>query len=157
MISHRSTIAMLASILVSGDSALAFAPPLTSVSCSHSPSASVTPTTLMMTNRRNFLTDFSSKVAVAITLVGTAAAGSSPSAFALDFDSFEKGEIASDTAKCDPKKDPKCIPKLTSDEALCQYGGGGEARGEACMRVRKAGGKLPEIKKEKSLGGAYAM
>jgi len=76
---------------------------------------------------------------------------------ALDFDAFEKGEIAEDTAKCDPKRDPKCIPKLSKDEALCQYGGGGDARGEACMRVRKAGGKLPEVKKEKSLGGAYAM
>ncbi|KAL3770917.1 hypothetical protein ACHAWU_003226 [Discostella pseudostelligera] len=160
MISHRSTISILASILVLGNSALAFAPPPT-----HAQSASMTPTTttLMMTksssnsNRRNFLNDFSSKVAAAITLVGTTTAASSPSAYALDFDSFERGEIASDTAKCDPKKDPKCIPKLTSDEALCQYGGGGEARGEACMRVRKAGGKLPEIKKEKSLGGAYAM
>ncbi len=76
---------------------------------------------------------------------------------ALDFDAFERGEIATDTAKCDPKKDPKCIPKLSSDEALCQYGGGGNARGEACMRVRAAGGKLPTVKKEKSLGGAYAM
>jgi len=46
---------------------------------------------------------------------------------------------------------------LLEDEALCQYGSSGEARGEACLRVRKAGGKLPEVKKEKSLGGAYAM
>jgi hypothetical protein len=48
-------------------------------------------------------------------------------------------------------------PKLTSDEALCQYGGGGNARGEACKRVRAEGGVLPTVKKEKSLGGAYAM
>ena len=46
---------------------------------------------------------------------------------------------------------------LPEDETLCQYGSSGEARGEACLRVRKAGGKLPEVKKEKSLGGAYAM
>ena len=154
--SRRSPFLIFASILLSGYCALAF-----SVSSSHSPSASLT-TVLMTTKtssnntRRNFLSHISPKVAVAIVLVGPTA--SSPqSAYALDFDAFEKGEIATDTAKCDPKKDPKCIPKLSSDEALCQYGGGGNARGEACMRVRKAGGKLPEIKKEKSLGGAYAM
>ena len=78
-------------------------------------------------------------------------------AHALDYDAFEKGIITNDTAKCDPKRDPKCIPKLTSDEALCQYGGGGNARGEACKRVRAEGGVLPTVKKEKSLGGAYAM
>ncbi len=102
-------------------------------------------------SRRNFLTNLAPLAgAAAFTVM------SNP-ALALDFDAFEKSEIASDTAKCDPKKDPKCIPKLSKDEALCQYGGGGQARGEACMRVRKAGGTLPEIKKEKSLGGAYAM
>mmetsp|Transcript_26969 Transcript_26969/g.48974 ORF Transcript_26969/g.48974 Transcript_26969/m.48974 type:complete len:88 (+) Transcript_26969:401-664(+) len=79
------------------------------------------------------------------------------SANALDFDAFEKGIVETDTQKCDPKRDPKCIPKLSDDEALCQYGGGGNARGEACRRVKNAGGKLPEVKKEKSLGGAYAM
>ena len=101
-------------------------------------------------SRRDFLTNLAPLVAgAAVTFVTPAQA--------LDFDAFEKGEIASDTAKCDPKKDSKCIPKLSKDEALCQYGGGGQARGEACMRVKKAGGKLPEIKKEKSLGGAYAM
>lgn len=154
MNSRRSPLIAVASILFSGNYALAFAPPPT---CG-SPSAPSTTTMMMNNNRRNFLNHFSSKVAVAITLVGTTTVSSPPqSAYALDFESFEKGEIASDTAKCDPKKDPKCIPKLSSDEALCQYGGGGNARGEACMRVRKAGGKLPEIKKEKSLGGAYAM
>ena len=79
------------------------------------------------------------------------------SANALDFDAFEKAEEDKDQKNCNPKLDPKCIPKLTDDEALCQYGGGGRARGEACMRIKKAGGKLPEVKKEKSLGGAYAM
>jgi hypothetical protein len=45
----------------------------------------------------------------------------------------------------------------TADEALCQYGKSGQARGEACQRVKNLGGKLPEINKVKSLGGAYAM
>jgi hypothetical protein len=76
---------------------------------------------------------------------------------ALDFDAFEKGLVESDTKNCNPKLDPKCIPKLTPDEALCQYGKSGQARGEACMRVKQAGGKLPGVTKEKSLGGAYAM
>ena len=76
---------------------------------------------------------------------------------ALDFDAFEKGLVEADTKNCNPKLDPKCIPKLTPDEALCQYGKSGQARGEACQRVKKAGGKLPEVTKEKSLGGAYAM
>jgi hypothetical protein len=107
------------------------------------------------TTRRGFM-----KIAVGSSMIsfgGLLSSSSSQVVNALDFDAFEKGEIATDTAKCDPKKDPKCIPKLSSDEALCQYGGGGNARGEACMRVRAAGGKLPTVKKEKSLGGAYAM
>lgn len=107
----------------------------------------------MSSGRRSFLGEFS-KAAAAVVLVGFADANA---AGALDFDAFEKNEVAQDTAKCDPKRDPKCIPKLSEDEALCQYGGGGKARGEACMRIKKAGGKLPEVKKEKSLGGAYAM
>ena len=106
----------------------------------------------MMNNRRNFINNIS-KVATGALVVGI----TSSTANALDFDSFANSEIESDTKSCDPKKDPKCIPKLSEDEALCQYGSSGEARGEACLRVRKAGGKLPEVKKEKSLGGAYAM
>ena len=105
----------------------------------------------MTADRRNFLNNIS-KVAAGAVLVGFG-----NNANALDFDAFEKGEIANDTAKCDPKKDPKCIPKLTEDEALCQYGGSGQKRGEACRRVKQAGGALPEVKKERSLGGAYAM
>ena len=112
-----------------------------------------------LASRRNFLADLlhPRMAAGSALLAAVLAYASADAADALDFDAFEKGEIASDTAKCDPKRDPKCIPKLSSDEALCQYGGGGNARGEACMRVRAGGGKLPTVKKEKSLGGAYAM
>jgi len=46
---------------------------------------------------------------------------------------------------------------LTQDEALCKYGQNGEARGEACKRVKAAGGSLPSQNQGKSLGGAYAM
>ena len=109
---------------------------------------------MMNADRRSFLHNVS-KVASAAMVVSFT--GGNNVVNALDMDAFVNSEIANDTAKCDPKKDPKCIPKLSKDEALCQYGGGGNARGEACMRVRKAGGKFPEVKKEKSLGGAYAM
>lgn len=77
---------------------------------------------------------------------------------ALDMDAFMNSELESDTKNCDPKRDPKCIPKLSADEALCKYGQSGEARGEACKRVKKAGGTLPSAQPQgKSLGGAYAM
>ena len=91
-----------------------------------------------------------------LLFAGTAAMAASP-AFALDMDAFVNSELDSDTKNCDPKKDPKCIPKLSADEALCKYGQSGEARGEACKRVKKAGGELPGATKTKSLGGAYAM
>jgi len=65
--------------------------------------------------------------------------------------------LEADKKNCNPKLDPKCAPKLSADEAMCQYGQSGEARGEACKRVKAAGGKMPSVKKEKSLGGAYAM
>lgn len=65
--------------------------------------------------------------------------------------------MESDKKNCDPKRDPKCIPKLTEDEALCKYGQSGNARGEACKRVKQGGGALPGQQKVKSLGGAYAM
>jgi hypothetical protein len=59
---------------------------------------------------------------------------------------------------CDPKRDSKCIPKLSPDEALCKYGQSGNARGEACKRVKESGGVLPQsLGPVKSLGGAYAM
>jgi len=82
----------------------------------------------------------------------------SSQASALDMDSFVNSELESDKKNCDPKRDPKCIPKLTPDEALCKYGQSGEKRGEACKRVKAAGGQVPDIKSQgKSLGGAYAM
>jgi hypothetical protein len=132
-------------LLSGGNSAMAFTSPISS------PTRSSATSMNMSNNRRDFLANLAPLVAgAAFTVV------SSP-AQALDFEAFANSEIANDTKKCDPKLDPKCIPKLSDDEALCQYGGGGKARGEACMRVKKAGGKLPEVKKEKSLGGAYAM
>mmetsp|Transcript_21528 Transcript_21528/g.31846 ORF Transcript_21528/g.31846 Transcript_21528/m.31846 type:complete len:161 (-) Transcript_21528:2718-3200(-) len=77
---------------------------------------------------------------------------------ALDMDSFVNSELESDQKNCDPKRDPKCIPKLTPDQALCKYGQSGDKRAEACANVKKAGGAMPDIKSQgKSLGGAYAM
>ena len=67
-------------------------------------------------------------------------------------------QLDNDQKNCDPKKDPKCIPQLSHDEALCQYGQSGNARSEACKRVKASGKKLPDAKPQgKSLGGAYAM
>lgn len=80
-----------------------------------------------------------------------------PKANALDIESFMKDEIDSDTKNCNPKSDPKCKPELSADQALCQYGQSGNARGEACKRVKAAGGDLPKANQGKSLGGAYAM
>ena len=41
---------------------------------------------------------------------------------------------------------------------MCKYGQSGEARGEACRRVKESGGALPKASAPvKSLGGAYAM
>ena len=77
---------------------------------------------------------------------------------ALDMEAFVNSELESDAKNCDPKKDPKCAPQLTADEALCKYGQSGTARGEACKRVKEAGGQLPKANAQgKSLGGAYAM
>ena len=115
--------------------------------------ASTSSTRLMATShsdRRKFLHRFGATVAGSLVSIPKITS-------ALDFDAFEKGLVDSDTKNCNPKLDPKCIPKLTPDEALCQYGKSGNARGEACMRVKKAGGTLPGVSKEKSLGGAYAM
>lgn len=77
---------------------------------------------------------------------------------ALDMDAFMNAEIAADSKNCDPKRDPKCVPKLTEDEALCQYGMvGGAAKVGACKRVKAAGGKVAPPPQGKSPGGAYAM
>ena len=142
---------IIASIFYAGSGAQAFTTNTTPVSNSRTHTTSST-SIMMHSERRNFINNIS-KVATGALVVGI----TSSTANALDFDSFANSEIESDTKSCDPKRDPKCIPKLSEDEALCQYGSSGEARGEACLRVRKAGGKLPEVKKEKSLGGAYAM
>lgn len=92
------------------------------------------------------------------TIVGGAVISfQSSGASALDMDAFMNQELKNDEAKCNPKLDPKCIPKLSADEALCKYGQGGNAKIEACKRVKSAGGSLPEQTKVKSLGGAYAM
>mmetsp|Transcript_24806 Transcript_24806/g.68374 ORF Transcript_24806/g.68374 Transcript_24806/m.68374 type:complete len:149 (+) Transcript_24806:114-560(+) len=76
---------------------------------------------------------------------------------ALDMDAFANAQIESDIKNCDPKRDPKCIPKLNADEALCKYGQSGSARGDACKRVKAAGGDISQKSQGKSLGGAYAM
>jgi len=75
---------------------------------------------------------------------------------ALDMDAFEKQLIAADEKNCDPKRDPKCKPNLSPDEALCQYGQGAK-KSEACKRAKAAGGDTTQRGGGKSLGGAYAM
>lgn len=92
-----------------------------------------------------------------ILAVGAVAATSPQKAFGLDMDAFANSELAADKANCDPKRDPKCAPQLTADEAMCKYGQSGDVRGEACKRVKSKGGSLPGASKTKSLGGAYAM
>jgi hypothetical protein len=106
---------------------------------------------------------FLSVMAAGVSLA-TVSFGSSSSiamnANALDMDAFINRELDSDTKNCDPKKDPKCMPKLSADDALCQYGQVGAAKKmEACQRIKAAGGKLPDpaASQGKSLGGAYAM
>lgn len=77
---------------------------------------------------------------------------------ALDMDAFMNNELANDQKNCDPKLDPKCIPKLNQDEALCKYGQSGDARSAACKRVKESGKPVPTSQPQgKSLGGAYAM
>jgi hypothetical protein len=66
-------------------------------------------------------------------------------------------QLEKDLKNCNPKTDKKCIPELTKDEAMCKYGQSGNARGEACKRVKEGGGPLPGASQTKSLGGAYAM
>jgi hypothetical protein len=92
-----------------------------------------------------------------ILCAGSLAVAAPKAAFGLDMDAFMNSELANDLKNCDPKRDPKCIPKLNADEALCKYGQSGNARSEACKKVKKQGGELPSATKAKSLGGAYAM
>lgn len=96
-----------------------------------------------VSSRRDVI-DIFANFAAGAALVGVVGIGGE--ANALDFDSFERGQIEKDTTECNPKLDRKCIPKLTDDEALCKYGSGGKARISACTRVRDVGGKLPESK-----------
>lgn len=99
-------------------------------------------------SRREIINIFT-KATVGAVLIGTAAESN-----ALDMDSFENSLIEKDTTECN-SKDPKCIPKLTADEALCKYGvSGADERTKACRRVRDAGGQLPGSKKgERSTSG----
>ena len=96
----------------------------------------------------------------AVAFFGAAAiagiSGGTQEAEALDMDAFVNKELEADVANCDPKRDPKCKPKLSSDEALCQYGQG-SAKKEACKRAKAAGGDTTQRGGGKSLGGAYAM
>ncbi len=75
---------------------------------------------------------------------------------ALDMDAFINNELANDTKNCDPKRDPKCAPQLSNDEAMCKYGQGA-AKSAACKKLREAGKEIPKESGGKSLGGAYAM
>mmetsp|Transcript_35988 Transcript_35988/g.55311 ORF Transcript_35988/g.55311 Transcript_35988/m.55311 type:complete len:141 (+) Transcript_35988:155-577(+) len=129
-------------LLVTGT--MGFAPSLSGVRNSRATSSLG-----MMNSRRD---------ALKFIAAGTFLAIGKDTANALDMDAFANGQLEADQKNCDPKRDPKCIPKLSPDEALCKYGQSGEARGEACKRVKKAGGELPSAKPQgKSLGGAYAM
>mmetsp|Transcript_21001 Transcript_21001/g.52090 ORF Transcript_21001/g.52090 Transcript_21001/m.52090 type:complete len:143 (-) Transcript_21001:590-1018(-) len=76
---------------------------------------------------------------------------------ALDMEAFANSQIADDVKNCNPKLDPKCIPKLTPDEALCKYGQSGTKKSEACRRVKAAGGDTTQAQQGRSLGGAYAI
>ena len=92
----------------------------------------------MFMQRRDIINIFAQ--ATILSTAGTAA-------HALDMDSFINNQLEKDTVDCNSKLDPKCIPKLTADEALCKYGvSGSDARLAACKRVRDAGGLLPTSK-----------
>lgn len=91
-----------------------------------------------------------------VAFFGAAIAFSAGKAEALDMDAFMSAELEADVKNCDPKRDPKCKPKLSADEALCQYGQGAK-RSEACKRVKATGGDATQRGGGKSLGGAYAM
>jgi len=126
--------ALVASVLISTNHVSAFSSPSSPKSCNSS--------------RREIINIFT-KATIGAVLIGTAAESN-----ALDMDSFENSLIEKDTTECN-SKDPKCIPKLTADEALCKYGvSGADERTKACRRVRDAGGQLPGSKKgERSTQG----
>jgi len=91
-----------------------------------------------------------------VAFFGAAISGFAGKAEALDMDAFMSAELEADEKNCDPKRDPKCKPKLSADEALCQYGQGAK-KSEACRRVKAGGGDATQKGGGKSLGGAYAM
>jgi len=125
--------ALVASVLITTNVS-AFSPPSSPKSCNSS---------------RREIINILTKATVGAVLIGTSAKSN-----ALDMDSFENSLIEKDTTECN-SKDPKCIPKLTADEALCKYGvSGADERTKACRRVRDAGGQLPGSKKgERSTQG----
>jgi len=100
-----------AAIFYAGNGAQAFTTNTTPVSNSRTHTTSST--SIMMTNRRNFINNISKVAASGALVFGI----TSSTANALDFDSFANSEIANDTQKCDPKRDPKCIPKLSGKSA----------------------------------------
>jgi len=95
-----------------GNGAQAFTTNTTPVSNSRTHTTSST--SIMMNNRRNFINNISKVAASGALVFGI----TSSTANALDFDSFANSEIANDTQKCDPKRDPKCIPKLSGKSAF---------------------------------------
>jgi len=103
--------------------------------------------------RRKALQSIFGSAAVAVAAAGGTASVSN----ALDMDAFANAQIEADTKNCDPKRDPKCAPKMSQAEGLCKYGQSGNARAEACKKFKEEGGTLPNVTKEKSLGGAYAI
>jgi hypothetical protein len=108
---------------------------------------------------KSIVADATRRTAIFLPILTTIATASSK-VNALDMDAFANSQIEADKKNCDPKKDPKCVPTLTSDEALCKYGSSGKARGEACTRLKNAKpGQAIDTgsKGGKSLGGAYAM
>ena len=108
---------IIAAIFYAGNGVQAFTTNTTPVSNSRTHTTSSTSIMTMMTNnRRNFINNIS-KVASGALVFGI----TSSSANALDFDSFANSEIESDTKKCDPKRDPKCIPKLSGKSALVLF------------------------------------
>jgi len=108
---NTRSLFIIAAIFYAGNGAQAFTTNTTPVSSLRS-YTTTSSTSIMMNNRRNFINNIS-KVATGALVVGI----TSSTANALDFDSFANSEIESDTKSCDPKKDPKCIPKLSGKSA----------------------------------------
>jgi len=118
--------------------------PMTALAAANEPSQ------IIDISRRNAFKE-AGALAVAIAFAPTVSAN------ALDMEAFANAQIEADIKNCDPKRDPKCIPKLNADEALCKYGQSGTKKSEACRRVKAAGGDISQAPQGKSLGGAYAM